>query len=310
MSYFVEDLLESIKNKSFAPISQNTLDDNDLITMADEELGLSIVSAISSVKEDFFMTTEDTPILANTSHYSIPSRAIANSLKEVYYVDSGNNESPMRYIDSSRRSDFELSGSNPRAYYFEGDEIVLVPKPSVSSGTIRFLFPAKPNTLIATSSCAKITGSTVGASTVVFDVDTDLTSSLTTSSYIDVLSSVAPFKLWKYRALIQAISSTQITLLLSDVINQSGSGIEPQINDYVCPSGFSNIPQVPTVFHAVLSQKMSVRLMGSLGDLNKKASEQAEYKELLEQALRLIRNRVEASPRKISKRNSLVKFIK
>ena len=43
---------------------------------------------------------------------------------------------------------------------------------------------------------------------------------------------------------------------------------------------------------------------------NKKASEQAEYKELLEQALRLIRNRVEASPRKISKRNSLVKFIK
>jgi hypothetical protein len=309
MSYFVEDLLEAIKNRSFAPISQNTIDDDALISMADDELGLSIVSAICGVKEDFFMTTEDTSVIQNTSHYSIPSRAIANALKKVYLVDSAGNEAPLTYIDASRRNEYELTGS-PCAYYFEGDEIVLVPKPSATSGTIRFLFPAKPNTLIATSSCAKITGSAVGVSTVVFDVDTDLSASLTTSSYVDVLSSVAPFKLWKYKALIQAISSTQITLLLSDVIDQAGVNVEPQVNDYICPTGFANIPQIPIVFHSVLAQKMNVRLLGSLGDLNKKAAEQAEYMDILEKALKLIRNRVEASPRKISNRSSLTRYLK
>lgn len=309
MGFLVEDLLDSIKLRSFAPISQATLSEADLIALANEELGLNLVSDLVSVREDFFTSYEDTLIRANVAYYPIPSRAIGNSLKKLYFVDSSGNLIPLNLIDSSRRHEFALSGSQPQAYYFEGDEIVLAPKPSSAIGSIRFVFPCKPNQLISTESCAKITSSATVGSTVVFDVDTDLTASLTTASYVDIVSAKSPFKIWTYRALISAISATQITLTLTDVQDEAGLTVEPQAGDYICPTGFSNIAQIPTEWHSVLSQMVNVRLMGTLGDLNKKASEQAELERLRGNALKLVSNRVEASPKKISKRNSLITYL-
>jgi hypothetical protein len=309
MGFLIEDLLESIKLRSFAPISQATLDDDDLISLSNEELSLNLTSDLVSVREDFFTTSEDTSIRANVSYYPIPSRAIGNALKKVFYVDSNSNLIALNLIDSSRRDEFALTAAQPQAYYFEGDEIVLCPKPTQALGSIRFVFPGKPNQLIATSSCAKITAISQGASTVTFTVNTDLTASLTTSSYVDIVSAKSPFKLWTYRALISSISSTTIELALTAVQDEAQASIEPQVGDYICPTGFTNIPQIPTEWHPVLSQMVNVRLMGSLGDLNKKASEQAELERLRENALKLVRNRVEASLKKISKKNSLITYL-
>ncbi|MBA3754991.1 MAG: hypothetical protein H0X02_01610 [Nitrosomonas sp.] len=310
MSFFVEDLLNSIKLRSFAPISQSTLDDDDLVSLAQEELSLQLVSDLLDVREDFFTTTEDVSIVNNTSHYSIPSRAIGNSLKKLFYVNSAGEIFPLNLVDSARLAEYSLTGNSPESYYFAGDEVVLVPKPNQTTGSLRFLFAAKPNTLTLTENCSKITLVTAGVSTVVFTVNTDLTASLTTSSYVDVISVKSPFKLWTYRALIQAISATQITLLLSNVIDQEGVNVEPQVGDYICPTGTANIPQIPTEFHPVLSQMVNVRLMGSLGDLNKKQVEEAELMKLRNNALKLIRNRVEASPKKITKRNTLITYLR
>lgn len=309
MGFLVEDLLESIKNRSFAPISQSTFSDERLILLANEELSLNLAADLVSIREDFFTTYEDTSIRANVSYYPIPSRAIGNALKKVFYVDQLGNEFALNLIDSSRRNEYAPTGPSPQAYYFEGDEIVLCPKPDQALGSIRFLFPAKPNALIATSSCAKITNKTEGVSTITFDVDTDLTASLSTSSYVDIISSKSPFKLWTYRAQILAISSTQVELALVDVQDQAQAVIEPQVGDYICPSGFANIPQLPTEWHPVLAQSVNVRILGSLGDLNKKASEQQELDRLRTNALKLSGNRVEASPKKISKRNSLISYL-
>jgi hypothetical protein len=310
VGYLVEDLLNSTKLRSFAPISQATLEDDDLIAMANEEMSVKIIPDLISVREDFFSMTEDASLIIRTSHYPIPSRAIGNALKELFYVDSNGNLSPLNYVDSSRRSDYELTGSTPEAYTFEGDEVVIFPTPEASQGSLRFLFAGRPNMLIATESCAKISLVTAGVSTVVFDVDTDLSASLSTSSYVDIVSLKSPFKLWSYRALIQAISATQITLLLTDVQDQAGFNVEPQVGDYICPTGFSNIPQLPIEWHPVLSQMVSVRIMASLGDVNKKAVEEQELERLRSNVLKLVKNRVEAAPKKVSKRNSLVRYMR
>ncbi len=42
MSYFVEDLVESIKTRSLAPIAQTTFDDAKLIEMANEVLTVKL----------------------------------------------------------------------------------------------------------------------------------------------------------------------------------------------------------------------------------------------------------------------------
>ncbi len=308
MSYFVEDLLEKIKRRSFAPISQGTYQDSGLIAIANEELDLNLVANLVEEREDFFLTTEDTEISANISHYSIPSRAIGNTLKTLFYVNQDGKMSEMRLIDPSRRDEFPLTGPLPSAFYFEGDEIVLVPTPNVTEGALRFSFPAKPNQLIATSSCAKITSISTSPTTASFSVNTDLTASLSVGSYVDFLSVVSPFKLWAYRLPITQITSTQIDVDISGVLDDAGVNVEPQVDDYICPSGFSNIPQIPTAYHPVLAQMSVLTILEGLGDLNKLARAQATLEKLEKNAKSLIKNRVETTPKKASGRNSLVKY--
>jgi len=310
MSYFVEDLLESIKRDSFAPISQSTFVDSSLIAVANQALDLNIVADLVAVREDFFLTTESTPIVINTNHYPIPSRSIGNTIKTLFYVDSNGFESPLNYIDPSRRSEFEQRAVAPQAFYFEGDEVVIVPTPSISVGSLLFQFPAKPNQLIATSSCAKITSIVNNNPTASFSVDTDLTAILSVGSYVDFLSVTSPFKLWSYRAQITQITSNLIEVSLASVLDPSGLNIRPQKNDYICPTGFANIPQIPTAYFPVLSQMVVVKVLESLGDSNKKASALDTLKTLESKATTLVKNRVEASPKKVSTRRSLVRYFR
>lgn len=310
MSYFVEDLLERVKRRSFAPISQSTFQDSDLIDLLNEELDLNLVASLVEEREDFFLTTEDTAILQDTNYYPIPSRAIGNALKSLFYVDDSGYLSPLKLIDPSRRAEFTQTGTRPEAFYIEGDEVVLVPTPSVTLGSLRFSFPSKPNKLIATSSCAKITTVTNNDPTATFAVNTDLTANLSAGDYVDFLSVTSPYKLWSYRVEITQITSSEIEVDLADVINQAGSSIEPQVNDYICPTGFANIPQIPTAYHPVLAQMGVVTMLEGLGDLNKLARASATLQKLEINAKKLIRNRVESSPKKMSSKGSLVRFLK
>lgn len=309
-TYFVEDLLEKIKRRSFIPISQSTFQDSDLIAVANEELDLNLVANLVEEREDFFLTTETASIVANTDHYAIPSRAIGNALKTLFYVGDDGSKKELRLIDPSRAGDFSESSNMPSAFYFEGDEIVLVPMPASTIGSLLFSFPAKPNQLIATSSCAMITATANNSPTATFTVNTDLTADLEAGDYVDFLSRTSPFKLWAYRLPITQITSSVIEVALDGVLDQAGANITPQVGDYICPSGFSNIPQIPTAYHPVLAQMSVVTLLEGLGDLNKLARAEATLDKLEKNAKKLIKNRVESSPKKVSTRNALVRYLR
>jgi hypothetical protein len=310
MAYFVEDLLESIKSRSLAPISQSTFTDAKLVSMADEELQLKMVSDLISVREDFFLTEESTSIIAEVENYPVPSRAIGNALKQVFFIPTGTTTKiPLVRVDSERVEYFQTDGSEPRKYYILGDEIILLPTPQTACGSLLFVFPAKPNTLTQTLNCAKITAKISNVTTASFTVNTDLSSSLAVGDYVDFLSASAPFKLWKYRAQITQITSSLIEVAIADVTNAAGT-VEPLVNDYIVPTGTSNIPQIPISHHAILSQMVVVRLMESLGDLNKMNAARATLNEMRMEASKLVKNRVENSPVKVNWRKKLGSYFR
>lgn len=304
MSYLVEDLVESIKTRSLAPISQTTFDDDKLILMANEELQLKLVSDLVVVREDFFLAEESVSLIQDVANYGLPSRAIGNAIKQVFFVPAGlTTRIPLERVDSDRAQAYDTSSAQPEKFYLLGDEIVLLPTPSQSSGTVLFVYPASPNALTATENCTKITA----VASNVFTVDTDLTASLIVGSYVDFVSAKSPFKLWTYRTAITAISSTSITVTLADVIN-AASTVEPQVGDYICASGNANIPQIPIAYHSVLAQMVVVRLMESLGDINKLNASIATLTAMRSEASKLVRNRVENSPAKVNGRNKIRSF--
>lgn len=305
MAFLSEDLLNEIKLSSFAPISQSTFATSDLLAIANKEMSLKVVSDIMSVREDFFLKTKQEALVADVDHYRVPKQAVGNSLKAVFIVDASGNERRINRIDVEQRYRYAGQTGEPQKFYLEGDEVVLCPCPATSSGYVLFSYFARPNILVETSSCAKITAIGTSGSNTVFTVDTDLSPSLSSGDEVDFLSAKSPFLLWADEVDIVSISATQIEVLTSSVVN-AASVTEPQVGDYICPTGCANIPMIPIEFHPVLAEMAAVRMLRSLGDLNKVNAAKAELQEMRMEALRLIKNRVEVSPISVSGRNPLM----
>jgi hypothetical protein len=308
VSFLVEDLISSGKLRSFAPVAAAAYSPADLLTIANEELLLNLVTNIHSVREDYFNTSKVVPVEANVDRYPIPTRSIANTLDAVIPLDTTRARGkPLERIEKSEAYRFSKEGQFPQAFYLEGDEIVVVPKPTANYGFLELSYCAKPNRLIDTSACAKITGITENAGTVVFDVDTDLTGSMQIGTEVDFLSAKNPYLLWADTVEITAITANQISVATSDVVDQASS-VEPKVGDYICPTGFANIPMVAEEFHPVLAQMIACRLIAGLGDLNKQKAAEMDLAKLEAKALKLIKNRVAMSPQKISWRNNHVRI--
>lgn len=306
MGFLAEDLIESVKDRSFAPISQTTFQDPDILRILNEELSLKMVAAIQKQREDFFVTRSSTALVANKDHYLLPKNTVGNSLKALFLVDSSGTKALLQRRDIDRIHEYSNQPGQAGEFYFEGDQIALMRAPSASTDSLLFIYSRRPNQIIATSSCAKITSSSSLAGTTTFNVDTDLTSSLAVGQKVDFLRNESPFALWAEDVLITAITSTTIAVATTDVSDVDGS-LEPGTNDYICPAGFSCIPMLPIEFHPVLAEMAVCRMLRSMGDVQKWQVSKAELKESLEDAISLIKNRSESTPERPSRKNGLIR---
>jgi len=306
MSFLAEDLIESVKDRSFAPISQNTFQDADILRILNEELALRLVAKIQKTREDFFITRKTVSLIANKDHYLLPSRTVGNALKALFLVDSVGNKRLLKRRDIDRIDEYSTTPGDSEEFYFEGDEIALMHAPASNTDSLLFIYPRRPNKIILTESCAKITAvNTVGATTT-FTVDTDLTASLSTSSEVDFVRNESPFTIWSEEVVISAIDATTIAVPTASVSDVDGS-IEPGVNDYICPTGYSNIAMIPEEFHPVLAEMAACRMLRSMGDLNKWQAGMAVLKEMEADALSLIKNRAESSPERPSRKRGLLR---
>lgn len=304
MQYLTEDLLSSVKLRTLMPTSQATFQDADLITLANEEMQLKLVGDIMSERENFFLTSELRSVLAGVDTYTMSSRSIGNSLKAVWFIDSLGNKKRLTQLGLETLPNFAVRG-DPQSFYIAGDEVITLPMPVVTGGSLRYDFYARPNKLVATSTCAKATSKSTALGLTTFTVDTDLSATLSVGSLVDFVSMTSPFLLWAYQVPVTAITSTTIQVSSALISDQAGN-VQPINGDYICPTGTANIPQVPQEFHPVLAQMIANTVLLGLGDMQKYQLGEARLKEDRANALKLIKNRVESSPLKITTPNGLV----
>lgn len=306
MAFTVDDLINSIKLRSFAPISQSTFQDADLLSLANEELGIKLVSDLIQVREDFFLETESTPVVANIDHYTVPERSIGNALKAVYYQDASGNTFLLQRIDNVSGNDYQVINGFPAKYYFQGDEIILVPRPSSSTGNLLFVFPGAPNQMVLGADALTITASSLGT----YSVNADFTAQAgwAVGSKCDIISAKAPFKAWVRNISITNLFTSSIEFASTDVDDENGNNL-PQVGDYIALTGQSPVPQIPIAFHPVLAQMVNVRLMESLGDLNKMNAALATLNQLRTEALKLVKNRVESSPQRVNTKFGYLRYL-
>jgi hypothetical protein len=306
VSFLIEDLIESVKDRSFAPISQSTFEDTDILRILNEELKLNIVADLLKAREDFFYYRKSVTIVANKSLYMLPKGAIGNTIAALFFVDSTGREWPLTRRDISDLGDYSTATGQPLHFYFQGDRVGFYPYPDTALGSFLFVFPKKPNKLVLTTSAAKISAISSLSGTTTFTVDTDLSGTLSVGSKVDFLRSESPYALWADEVAITAITTSTIAVATADVDDVAGT-VEPEVNDYICANGQANIAQIPEEWHPVLAIRGALRLIAGLGDLNKANSLRADLKEASDKALGMVKNRAETAPDKITRKSPLVR---
>jgi len=291
LRFLTEDLVDSVKRRSLVPVSQTTFQDSDIIALANEEMGITIVPDIQAVREDLFLASKDVTVVGGTTDYKLPERAIGSALKSLLYGTNSDSLWELPKIHLTRTMDSITSGQ-PDSFFLKGDSVSLSPTPS-GSGLLQMWYYMRPSEIVPTSETSLITAVSNDGTNVTLTVGTDLTGILSTTLDADIYNAKSPAVIKAIDVSIGSITSSTIVVPTVDVLIDGVLQVE--VGDSIALAKTANTLFVPVEFHPVLAQAVSCRLLEALGDLNKLQSGIGKLGEMRSQALKLIANRVETA---------------
>lgn len=299
--YDVPELLESIKVRCMVPIAQEAFLEEDLLRFANEEMELTMMPNVLSVKEEFYV--RDQIISASDvtdNRYEIPYRAIGSKLRNIQYIQ-GNSAQVMTRIQPEDLPYFDNSyfNSTANAFYLEGNSVVIPSKVSDSSGSVKLSYHLRPNRLVditrvgIISEIDRVGDGTTGSVTL---SNTAFPSNLQAGTVADFLQATPGFKTYTFDVTIQTSNPTtnQVFFLLEDIPSSL------KVGDNLATAGECMIPQLPSELHPMLAQAVACRLLEAMGDTDNLQRAMAKLMEMKQSLFTLIDQRTEGNPQKIN----------
>lgn len=296
-SYLTSDtLIASVVRRAAIPQSQVTFQTADFLAFANEELAIGIVPSVLQFHQEFFVNSSTVPLVANVSSYEIPSRAIGNKLRSVFYVDTNGNYREMARISPDDLPYFakrDYSGF-PGVFYLQNNNVVLVPSiGSNVNGSLYLSYFQRPNQMVDSSRVANITA---------IDYATgDITVGETPSVFANGLMYDLVETNGGHKCVAQDVSATAVNPT-TNVIS-FGAGNVPaslSIGDWVCLAGETYIPQIPDELHPVLAQRIACRCLEALDDAQGLQNANQKLLEMEQKIGNVIDNRTEGQPQKVN----------
>lgn len=155
-----DDLISAIQLKISLPLSQNTFSNTDLLTFINEELAVAQVPSILEFHEEYFVSYTTMPLVSGQQNYPIPERAIGGKIRNIFYVDTSGNLVEMTRLSPDEKAYFQrntsVTNTNIYKFYFEGNDVVIVPSITQAVGSIRMDYYLRPNLLVTNDQAATI----------------------------------------------------------------------------------------------------------------------------------------------------------
>ena len=298
-----EELIESVKRRASIPESQVTFEREDFLDLANEEMAIGLVPTILQYHEEYLVYIEDVVLTENTLKYPIPYRAIGNKLRQISYVDASNNEWEMVRINPEDifQNNALIESGFPRRFKIEAGKVVLVASSTNTfTGSLRFRYFLRPNALVVLERGAQI--SAIDTITGAITFTASVPDNFTTSILYDFNRAKPDHRILSFDVTPTAVGTNSITVDPSDLPD----GLE--VGDYVCQSGETVIPNIPTDLHVELAHRVAARCLESLGDAAGLAAANAKLQEMENKTGTLLDNRVEGSPQKVINRHSNLRY--
>ncbi len=294
-------LIDSAVRRSMIPKTNITFKEEDFLAFANEEMGIGIVPLLLSFHEDYLLTTESFPLVSGVGSYAIPYRAIGNKIRDVSIVDPGGTiyELTRVGVDDLPYYQYGRTSMNARvlnAFYVRGNEIVLLPEDAQHGyvGTIKFSYYQAPSELVSESRAARITNITGTSVTL-----NTLPSVFTETALYDACSQRNPFNTVA-KDFAVTISGTVLTVP-SDV------AAKLKVGDLLNLAEECIIPQIPTELHSMLAQRVAMRCLDAIGDMQALQSAMAKLAEMEVKTGSLVDNRVEGAPMKVNPKRTFLR---
>lgn len=289
MSLTTTDLIEDISTRAAIPNNQDTFTQNQILRYADDETRDGVVPFLITVKEDYLVSFEDITLVANRQKYRIPSRAVGNKVRDLFIVDTGGNLAPLPRIEFYQKR-FIPQNLGTYAYNFRGDWIELNPIPTSSvSDKIRAYYYRRPNRLVLPSQAGVI--SAINTSTKTLTLSSGI-GNFTPSNLIDIVSAKASFLSYGDDLAITTVAGNDI-VLTDDIPDYV------EVGDYVCLAGTTPVPQLPVEMHALLAQRVAIKILEAQGDDRGARLSQAKLEEAEKALQTVVSPRDDGLPQKI-----------
>lgn len=295
--YDTDTLLNRVKRIESIPTAQNVFTESDIVDLMNMEFQEAIVPLILSVNEEYFVFSEDNTVTANTASLDLPSNAIGMRARDIYWVDTTNNN----FATMPRLTPEQIAGSNGfgfangsgayGGYYLQQNKIMLYPVLQ-GPGTIRINYFRRPNNLCLIDDAGEVTDIDYGTGEVTLDQAPD-TSTWNVGTTIDFINSVQPFECTVTSATITARSRLVFTFdptEIADVV----------VGNWAAAAGSSPFPQyIPVEAMNLIVQGAAMRCLEALGDKAGWANALVKYQMMEQNLLTLITPRIVGQPKKI-----------
>jgi hypothetical protein len=258
-------LLDSIKLRAFLPASQATFTDEDLLKLADEAIQSRILPLILKYREEYY--------LFESHSENIPHRAIGGRIKSVELENRDGNRWRVQRNDNQSIS--------RRGFSISSNKLNFRDRPNDTKVKITYFI--RPNALILPEKAAKIVG--LGEHIELENHPFKL------GDKVDFISSTPLFEHKHIDFEVESCSETGL-FCPSRPANLA-------VGDWIAPSGFTPVPQIPVEFFPLLAQAVTVSVMEALGLDEKAAVADAKLNKMEADLVHLITPRVDGDRRRI-----------
>jgi hypothetical protein len=288
VDYTVDVLLGDVRTTASIPNVQPRFDDPGILRIMTRILQTKVVPMIMACREEYFVDYLDyTIIQRNLVGYAIPPNAIGGKLRSVVLV----NQSGLLNLTTLPRLSLEQIGGYyfgqvvPFGFYIQNNNVILWPvNQTTPSNTVRLYYLRRANELIGTASCAKVL-SVAGNDVTCVAVP----GAMITGSVVDGIDDLPGFGVLANAQTISNVSGDTITITDASKLSEG---------DWMCPSGYSPIPQIPVEAHQLLVQETALEILKSLGDNDGYQTLMVEKKELTGFVRDSLSPRADANPKK------------
>lgn len=308
MGWNADSFLSSLKARGQFPTAYTgAFSDAELLSLADEEIMTRIAPLVVSCREEFWVKSADTALVASTSIYRMHARAMASSLRDVTLVVSGNEVSLP--IVSPEEAPTTTVGGNPywpagAAITIRGEHIVFLPTPSANvSGTLRQYFVLARPLLVPSTSAGSITGVDFGTKVVTC---ANVPTSWTTSLRYDLTRGKGQHDIYAFDEPITAITTgASGTLTFTNALPAELGSATP---DYVHRANQTYLVPLPQEVFPLLVSAVLVRVLMALGSSSKALVEERLMEQQTERTRELLTPRVDGEHVRLLNRSSPLRW--